>query len=133
MGAWGHAAFENDSALDWVATLEEFDDSTLLRETLERVTQLASNAYLEADPCCEAIAAAEIVAALLGRAADDLPDEVSAWAEARRGRHEKSLAPLALAALKRIRTSSELKELWEESGADDWNASLDELERRLTA
>ncbi len=131
MGTWGHASFENDDASDWVYALEEAEDSTLLHETLELATPPEPDAYLDASTCADAIAAAEVVAALLGRAAKELPESVTSWVEAHRGRHEKSLAPLALAAVARVRAGSELKETWEESGADEWNASLDDLVRRL--
>lgn len=130
MGAWGAGSFENDDAGDWVWELEEADDSQFLRAALERVTQIGDG-YLEAPLCTQAQAAAEVVAALLGRPVAQLPEEARAWVEAHSGRHEKSLAPIALEALKRIRSRSELQELWDESGADEWHTVLDDLERRL--
>jgi hypothetical protein len=132
MGTWGHKTFENDTAGDWVYELEKAEDSTLLRATLEKVTKLPATAYLEAPECCEALAAAEVVAALLGRPAGELPEDVGEWVEAHGGKPEPALAPLALQALARVRTTSELKELWDDG--DDppqWYAGLDDLERRL--
>jgi hypothetical protein len=131
MGAWGHGSFENDDAGDWTYALEEEDDSGFLQSTLEEVTKLPASEDLESSTCSDAIAAAEVVAALLGRPMDELPENVIEWVEAHRGRHEPTLAPTAIAALTRIRTKSELKDLWEEDDAKPWLASLDELERRL--
>ena len=131
MGAWGHGSFENDDAGDWTYALEEEDGSGFLRSTLEEVTELPASEYLESTTCSDAIAAAEVVAALLGRPMDELPENVADWVEKHRGRHEPTLAPTAIAALARIRTKYELKELWEEGDAAPWLASLADLERRL--
>lgn len=133
MGAWGEGSFENDHAGDWLWSLAESEDDTLLRATLERVAELPAAEYLEAPACCEAIAAAEIVAALLGRPPAELSDEARAWVSAHAGLATRELAALSRRALARIRASSELRELWEESGADGWYTSLDDLERRLNA
>jgi hypothetical protein len=96
------------------------------------VTKRPAGEELEAPECADAIAAAEVVAALLGRPLDELPDNVSEWVESHRGRHEPSLASTALAALARVRKKSELKEQWDESDEPKaWYASLDDLERRL--
>ncbi len=41
------------------------------------------------------------------------------------------LVPLALAAVRRAREGSELRELWDEAEPDDWLAEVADLERRL--
>ena len=65
MGAWGVGPFENDDASDWVYQLEGAEDLELVRGTLEAAAN--PQGYLEAPTCSEALAAAEVVAALSGR------------------------------------------------------------------
>ena len=65
MGAWGLGSFENDGACDFLADATESGDLTLLREALDNV--LTSTEYVEAPDACNAIVAAEIIAAALGR------------------------------------------------------------------
>lgn len=129
MGAWGHGPFENDDAADWVWELEESDDFSLVESVLKSVVNRED--YLEAPTCSEAIAAAEIVAAALGRPLDALPEEAVAWTEAHRDVPE-DLADLAKRALVAIATESELRDLWAESETpDDWQQTLRDLDTRL--
>ena len=76
MGAWGIGNFDNDDAADWVYELAESDGTDVLVAALEGAT---SEGYLEAPVSCAALAAAEVVAALLGNAGKALPDEVRKW------------------------------------------------------
>jgi Domain of unknown function (DUF4259) len=133
MGAWDFGPFDNDDALDWVWDLEESVDTSVLAEAFERVTEIGDE-YLEAPECSEAIAAAEVVAALRRRPLAKLPDGVKDWVEAHRDLDVQGLVPTALKVLERIRTKSELKELWDEGkGSPEWYATLDDLEERLRA
>jgi hypothetical protein len=135
MGTWGVKSFENDDALDWMGGLETTEDASLLQSTLERT----ANRNLDDDDIdgpepAEAIAAAEVVAALKGSPAEDLPEEITDWAKnySIPKPLQTELAQLALKALGRIRASSELKELWEETeDADAWHSEIMALERRL--
>lgn len=77
MGAWGVGTFENDDASDWVYQLEEAGDLDLVEVTLQAAAD--PEAYLEAPTCCMALAAAEVVAALAGQPAPDLPEEIRTW------------------------------------------------------
>jgi len=130
MGAWGVGAFENDDASDWVYQLEEAGDFGLLRETLAAATD--PDGYLEAPACSEALAAAEVVAALAGRAAPDLPEEVRTWVRAHRAGVPADLAGLSVRALDQVAADSELKELWAESDEHGvWVDRLQELRSRL--
>jgi Domain of unknown function (DUF4259) len=83
MGAWDFGPFDNDNALDWVWDLEESSDTSVLVEAFERVTGIGEE-YLESDECCEAIVAAEVVAALKGRPLAKLPEGVKDWVEGHR-------------------------------------------------
>jgi hypothetical protein len=77
------------------------------------------------------LAAAEVVAALNQAGSPHLPVEVKQWASRHRV-GSPSLTQLALKAIQRIETASELSELWDESDrADEWYEMLDNLEARL--
>ena len=65
MGTWGIGSFENDDAADFMIDALESGDLSLLGEVFDNV--LTSTEYVEASDATVAIAAAEIVAAALGR------------------------------------------------------------------
>jgi len=77
MGAWGAGNFENDDALDWLAVLQA-EGLQAAGGAIQDVLTLADD-YLEATTCCAALAAAEVIAALRGRPASRLPDELVEW------------------------------------------------------
>lgn len=132
MGAWGVGAFENDDASDWVYELEEAGDLSLVRETLEAAAD--PEGYLEAPTCAVALAAAEVVAAVGGRPAPDLPEEVRTWVAAHRTALPGELQQLSVRALDQVAADSELKELWAESDENGmWVDRLQELRARLLA
>ena len=104
MGAWGADSFENDDALDWLADFCDDPEENVILAALRQVADAGDGDYLEATDC---LAASHIK-----------PDE--------------HLVETALRALARVRSNSELKELWDESGdAAEWNEALSDLESRL--
>jgi hypothetical protein len=130
MGAWGHQAFENDDALDWVAELEEAEDASVLAEAFDAIPEDAEE-YVEAPEASTALAGAEVVAALLGKPTPSLPEEVTAWVSGRKG-VSPGVVKKARRAVQRVLANSELKELWED--AEDfapWKASVEDLLKRL--
>ena len=131
MGAWGVGCFENDDALDWVATLIESDDMELISEAFAQLLA-SSGDYLEAPDCCIGLAAAEVVAALKGRPGADLPDAVREWVGPRLGSASAGLLSRGREAIAAVANSSELKDLWTDS--DDyaaWGERVADLSRRL--
>lgn len=132
MGAWDVGSFDNDDALDWVYELEEAADLSLFGDTLQNVIRQKDD-YLEAPDCAVAISAAEVVAALSGRPAGHLPEEVSVWVKDRPA-PSAEMVLMAQAALAAVLDRSELKELWEESDSFvEWQASVREVQSRLVA
>lgn len=131
MGAWGVNAFENDTALDWVYDLEDATDISILAVSLE--PQLSEPDYLDSGDACVMLAAAETIAALAGKPARDLPDEVVFWVDAMEARPDAGLLDEALAAIGRVLGGhSELAELWADSDSHDhWVASVEHLRTRL--
>ena len=132
MGAWGEKAFENDSALDWLAEFERQGVSRL-RSTLLAVAEAEEGEYLDMDDGAGGIAAAEIVAAALGRGRDRVPKRVVAWLDANAGAiHSEDLALARHAVERVVAPNSELRGLWDGNGADTtWDDAMRVLLTRL--
>ena len=133
MGAWGIGSFENDDAGDFLADATESGDLSLLLEVLDNV--LTSTEYVEAPDATQAIVAAEIIAAALGRPtlAAQREEELCHWLAHIRPTIDGDLAAQAREALARILApNSELRELWEETDYfTEWQASVVELMQQL--
>jgi|GEM_PF-567060 hypothetical protein len=137
MGAWGTGSFENDDALDFVVRLER-EGEAAVRAALEDVTGLDARDYLEAPEASSAIAASEVVAAARDGDVSRLPKAAQDWLHGYGG---NLVTPTLLApahrAVERILMQSELKELWEEGGADvqseAWANGVRQLIARLVA
>jgi len=126
MGAWDVGSFDNDDALDWVWELEEAPDTTILRDVLETIVQ--SEEYLEIPDCCAAL-----VAAVNQRPASKLPAEVSGFISRITTPPPPELLQLAAEAVEKIKSKSELRELWDDStSARRWLDEVDNLRARLT-
>lgn len=133
MGTWNFGPFDNDDASDWLYELAESSDTSTIEAALSTVAD-SDDEDLEAPDCSNALAATEIVAALRDHPIAKLPDTAKEWVDAHRGLDTSSLVPTARSVILRIRTNSELKELWDESDeAANWYATLDDLSSRLNA
>ncbi len=134
MSAWGSGSFENDDAMDWLDVLTDSGDDEPIIGALEEVVAMAeAGDYIEASFACNALAAAEIVAALHGKPSADLPKEATAWL-AGKAAPPTSLLATAIKAVRAIRAgeNSELKALWQESGEmSAWSKVVEDLENRL--
>jgi hypothetical protein len=133
MGAWGTSSFENDDALDFIVRLER-EGEIAIRAALDDVTGADAREYLEAPEASSAIAASEVVAAARDGDASRLPKAAQDWLDG----HGDNLATPALLALahrgvERVLMQSELKELWEEGGADGQSKAWSNGVRRLIA
>ena len=131
MGAWGADSFENDDALDWLADFCDDPEESCILAALRRVADAGEGDELEAPDCSACVAAAEVVAALKGETRY-VPEDVRGCLVGSNIRPDAELVETALRALARLRSDSELKELWEESdSAADWHEALGDLESRL--
>ena len=128
MGTWSISPFKNDNALDWVWSLEGVTDTSVLSDALDAV---ASDDFDEG--CEEAVAAAEVVAALRGRPLPELPDEVVAYIKSQTGKQPaQQLVDHATTVVRRIAKESDLKARWDESeSAKEWQDSMADLLKRL--
>ena len=130
MGAWATGSFDNDEASDWIYELPQADDLSVLEEAFSRVIECKGD--LEAPDCSVAIAAAEVVAALRQRPCAAPPDEMREFVSRIATPPSPALVGLALQALERVKTESELQELWDESDSRaEWQQAIAELEGRL--
>lgn len=133
MEPWGVLPFENDTALDWVWELEDEKDTFLLSDCFAAVVEAEADEIVESATAEEALAAAEVLAALLDRPLPELPGEVKTYL-AKIGHKQPSndLVDLALEAVERIKEASELRERWEATeSAGKWHLAVDDLRARL--
>lgn len=130
MGAWGIGPFDNDDAGDWAYDVVESDDLSVVEAAINEIAS-AQGAYLESPDCCNALAAAELVAAMLGKPSDSLPEELAQWISGRPA-PPSSTVKNAQEAVSAILAASELRELWEETDDyEQWTAITRDLLRRL--
>jgi hypothetical protein len=128
MGAWGSGSFENDSAGDWSYELEDGDASTV-RAALN---QALGDEELEVDEASAVVAAAEIVAAALGKPGANLPEEVTDFLAKNGVSITAADGKLARQALERVVAKSELQALWDENGPNnEWRPVMADLLARL--
>jgi hypothetical protein len=140
MPGWGTGSFESEDAQSFLGRLNSLgiDD---LRQILVRAAD--QDDYLEAPESSIAVAAAEVVAALVvaakkGAPSPAAPREIMDWASKNWTSENKTPTPpdlidLARRAVERVRTNSELKDLWlEAEGLNEWSAALRELKERLS-
>ncbi len=132
MSAWNTGTFDNDDAADWLAELQATDDEAVLQAALEAAD--AGEGYLEAPEGARILCACELVAALTGQAASDLPEMALEWVEQHSALDVSMLLPIARNGIDRVlAVDSELEELWREN-ADEysaWRQSVLTLKDRL--
>jgi len=129
MVGWGTGSFENEDAQDFLGRLKSLgiDD---LRRILARAAD--ERGYPEAPESSVAIAVAELIAALRGAPAQTVPREIELWVGKTRDCSPPELTELARRAVNKVRTNSELKDLWlQAEGLNEWSAGLRNLEQRL--
>jgi len=133
MGAWGHQNFENDAAMDFVGDFMESPSIDTIKEALRLVIEAgAEEEYIETDEASAALAAAEIVAATLGRASQDAPEELGATINNVGLTVDEKLVRQARKAVKQVLKESELQELWADAGEpDEWQQVQAGLLKRL--
>src|SRR5688500_4610681 len=132
MSIWGLSNFENDTAVEFLESLN-LNGPGLIRITLESVFENAA-----VSDCEEALAASEIIAAIKGKPADELPESARDFIDNYLAEESPEQEPisalneLAADAIDLIVTNSQLRELWELSpDFDKWFANEVDLQKRL--
>ncbi|SFD81471.1 protein of unknown function [Chitinophaga sp. CF118] len=130
MGTWGTRNFENDGSQDWIFEMMENNDGGLVADTLQFTVN--KEGVVAASECEEALAAAEVVAALAGKASEDFPEDPLDNLDNLQLLAAPALKKLAIQAVERVKNESELKEQWTEAGdLEAWVAVLEDLQKRL--
>ena len=128
MGSWGYRTFEDDTALDWIG---EFQQAPSLAAVEEAIEAALGGDFIDDLAGAQALAAAEVVAALHGHPSDLLPEPVARWA-ADQPPPDAGLLERAAQAVTAVFQESELREIWEDAdGLDPWQEAIDELRSRL--
>jgi hypothetical protein len=127
MGAWGSGPFENDDAADWRYLLVDGGGPEVVADALRAV----AGGGAELPEAANAVAAAAVVAAGLGDAAVEIPDDVRDWLAGVDPAAWPPLASEAAGALDLVLAESELRELWDEAGDGDWSAETQALRGRI--
>jgi hypothetical protein len=132
MGTWSEDTFGNDTACDWAAEFLDAPGLEAVSQALDAV--LGEDGYLDSDVACEALAACEVVARLLGNwgLRDAYSEELDRWIEENPQPVPPQMVAQAVEAIARIAgDDSELAELWDEEGRNDtWHSTVDDLARR---
>src|ERR1700675_62917 len=132
MPGWGTGSFENEDAQSFLARLNSMgiDD---LRQMLDHA---AGQDYLDAPESGAAVAAAEVVAVLVAATSGKpsspaTPPQIVDWIKKNDAAIPPDLVDLAHRAVEKVRTNSELKDLWlEAEGLNEWSAALRDLKER---
>jgi hypothetical protein len=77
MSAWGCGFFENDDALDWLSTITEGDDVSIISNVLN--SALTTDEFLELHISDEVLADAASIRSMTKGEISDLPKEYSTW------------------------------------------------------
>lgn len=130
MGTWGTRNFENDGSQDWIFEMMENNDGGMVADTLQFT--LNKEGALDGSECEDALAAAEVVAALAGKASEDFPEDPLDNLDSLNLLATPALRKLARAVVEKIRASSGMKDAWEEEGQlDSWDGIMADLIKRL--
>ena len=129
-GAWGDGSFDNDDALDWAGDCVRATSPAVVKAAFDRVLDAK---VVEAPDASAAIAAAEVVAASLGKPSPALPADLKAWLAGQPRAQIASQAALANRALTKIEDArqSELRQLWSEGKANRWLNNVQALQTRI--
>jgi hypothetical protein len=133
MGTWGNRNFENDAAADFLAEFRHMPTDAILLDALMVVVEAGEEEmYIEADEASTALAAAEVVAASLGKPSPDFPEALTSVVQDLGSGENNDIRKLAKKAVKQVLRASELQELWAEQGQpNDWEAVQRDLLVRL--
>lgn len=137
MGAWDGSVFGNDTAADWASDLVDAGSVESVVDLLSQVAATPEDDILDADLACEALAAAEVVAAAAGSPVevDGYNADALTWGEKHPELDTKENRVLAILAAERVRApGSELLELWRVTDPEpgEWDNSIDDLVERLS-
>jgi len=136
MGRWGFGIFENDTACDFKYVVVDGGGLAAVEQVLDQVVS-AGDRYLEVSEADEALAAADIIARLLGAFGqqDAYTEDIDAWVRDSSAKVSPALVEKALQAIQRILV--EHLKIMAENDEDtedfaDWKREVNALSDRLS-
>lgn len=137
MGRWGFGIFENDYACDFKYVVVDGGGLAAVEQALDRVVS-SGDRYLEVSEADEALAAADIIARLLGAFGqqDAYTEDIDSWVKTSRVKVSPALVEKAQEAIRRIlaehfKIMAENDENTEDFA--DWKREVSALSDRLSA
>ncbi|MDX1664971.1 MAG: DUF4259 domain-containing protein [Candidatus Promineifilaceae bacterium] len=131
MNLWKLEGFDREHALDFVERVTEEKNDEVVRDTLAAVAEADAAIMLNQEMLIEALAAAELVAAIHGYPSLTLPEEAQRAAPALEGAVDQDDANLARSAILGLRERTEAQKLWADRDPVAWHGALDDLLGRL--
>lgn len=134
MSAWGVSNFENDTALDWIeSVIIEGEDLDIKSEVFDFLEDFHPEETSLQD-CCKFLTIAELIAALIGHPAEDIPEEMTDWVQNQYIQLEVGIIKKAQEGVNKILVNSEAKEMYLDSGYfKTWEKIQRNLIKRLQA
>ena len=133
MGTFGFGNFQNDSGMDFEDDFKEMPtSSTVILASLSIVRTIEAKGDIEYHEACMALAAAEVMAASLGKPSADFPAEFHPLIANLVLNKDIYTRNMARKAVKHMLDKSELPELWAEGDEmKDWQMVQQDLLTRL--
>jgi hypothetical protein len=131
-GGWAADTLSNDDASDLLGQIVSSSSLEAIRSALEAA--LTSASPVNDERALRALAAAEMVAAMIGNPSRYLPAPCKEWAVLHAKGANRDLVQLAVRAVDRVVKDSEIQELMHEGGAknlQEWQLSVTNLQARL--
>jgi len=131
-GGWAADTLSNDDASDFFAQIAADGGVELIHSALDAA--LTHVSPVDDERASRALAAAEMVAAMMGNPSPNLVTPCKEWAALHSKAADQDLIWLAVRAVDRVVEDSEAKELIQEGGAKnllDWQMSVTNLKARL--
>jgi Domain of unknown function (DUF4259) len=130
MATWDYHNFDNDAAADFAEDFRKSPNEAVLYEAL--ATAAEEEGVIEAAEASQALAAAELVAAVIGKPAPDMPVGLLPATTQLDADGQDDLQELAIEAVEAVLRSSELQQRWAESeNYAAWQALQQNLLQRL--
>ena len=133
MGTFGYRNFQNDSGMDFEEEFKTVPTPTTVRLALLPVVRtVAAGGFIDYHEACMALAAAEVIAASLGRPSVDFPKDLLPLVQNLLLNKDVNTRKMARKAIRAVVKKSELQELWAETAdAAHWQAVQKDLLIRL--
>jgi hypothetical protein len=129
MPGWGTGSFENEEAQNFLSRLNSVGAGDLK----QMLVDASDRDYLDVAESSVTVAVAEIVATARGNPPQAVPSQIAEWVGKIEGAPSSEMSELARRAVYKVRTNSELKDLWlEAEGLNEWSAAVRDLEGRLS-